>query len=383
MEGEEGSSNVTQFPADSMCILPPEIITEILSRLPIKSLLKFRSVSKSWLALISSPEFIDTHLSLSANKEEMLHLLVLNDLNYGDKWCYRDVHVASLFNNSVTEAVDLGYPVEDDSFQLRIEGCCNGLLLLSAHESIKYLVLWNPTIRKHKNLPEFRPRRKGSYYRPVYGFGYDEVHHDYKVMGICYHYNANDSVDDVEIKVYSLRSDSWISIDYCGETNFIKNNDGSYVDELDSPADLANGKLHWNMGREKKDIVSFDIANEKWGKVEKPSSYGVGETEWFVRTMGSDLCVFTKYKETHFCIWVMKEYGVKQSWMKKYTIRYPIGQNWYSPFFMSNKGEMLFSLPQPYIISNTKDDSYRYTKITNLNSNINPRIYIESLVCPF
>ncbi|KAM3321536.1 hypothetical protein P3S67_002687 [Capsicum chacoense] len=280
MEGEEGSSNVTQFPADSMCILPPEIITKILSRLPVKFLLKFSM-----------------------------------EINGVIETC-----MSSLFNNSVTEAVDLGYPIEDDSFQLRIEGCCNGLLLLSAHESIKYLVLWNPTIRKHKNLPEFRPRREGSYYRPVHGFGYDELHHDYKVMCICYHYNANDSVDDVEIKVYSLRSDSWTSIDYCGETNFIKNNDGSYVDKLDSPADLANGKLHWNMGREKKDIVSFDIANEKWGKVEKPSSYGVGETEWFVRTMGTDLCVFTKYKETHFCIWVMKESGVKQSWMKKYTI---------------------------------------------------------------
>ncbi|KAM3321525.1 hypothetical protein P3S67_002676 [Capsicum chacoense] len=48
MEVEEGSSDVTQFPADSLCILPPEIITEILFRLPVKSLLKFRSVSKSW-----------------------------------------------------------------------------------------------------------------------------------------------------------------------------------------------------------------------------------------------------------------------------------------------------------------------------------------------
>ncbi|KAM3396573.1 F-box/kelch-repeat protein isoform X1 [Capsicum galapagoense] len=126
MEGEEGSSNVTQFPADSMCILPPEIITEILSRLSVKSLLTFRSISKTWLALISSPEFIDTHLSLSANKEEMLHLLVLNDLKFGDKWCYRDLHVASLFNNSVNEAVDLAYPIEDDRYKLRIEGCCNG-----------------------------------------------------------------------------------------------------------------------------------------------------------------------------------------------------------------------------------------------------------------
>ncbi|KAF3652629.1 hypothetical protein T459_00082 [Capsicum annuum] len=160
MEVEEGSSDATKLPADSMCILPPEIITEILWRLPVKSLLKFRSVSKTCLALISNPEFINTHLSLSANKEEMLHLIILNDLKFGDKWGYKGCPVMSLFHNSVTEAVDLGYPIEDDRYDLRIEGCCNGLVLLYAHESIKYLVLWNPTIRKHKNLPEFRPRRE-------------------------------------------------------------------------------------------------------------------------------------------------------------------------------------------------------------------------------
>ncbi|KAM3396568.1 hypothetical protein P3S68_000080 [Capsicum galapagoense] len=90
----------------------------------------------------------------------MLHLIILNDLKFGDKWGYKGCPVMSLFHNSVTEAVDLGYPIEDDRYDLRIEGCCNGLVLLSAHESIKYLVLWNPTIRKHKNLPEFRPRRE-------------------------------------------------------------------------------------------------------------------------------------------------------------------------------------------------------------------------------
>ncbi|XP_047259292.1 F-box protein CPR1 [Capsicum annuum] len=323
MEVEEGSSDVTQFPADSLCILPPEIITEILSRLPVKSLLKFRSVSKSWLALISNPEFINAHLSLSANKEETLHLIILIDLEFGDKRCFKGCPVASLFNNSVTQAVDLGYPIEDDSYELQSVGGGNG---------------------KHKNLPEFGPRLEEPYYRPVYGLGYDELHHDYDV--------ANDTVDDVEIKVYSLKTD------------------------------FGNGKLHWDMGREKKNIVSFDLANEKWDKVEKPYSIGVGETESSVRTMGSDLCVFTDYKQTHFCIWVMKEYGVKQSWIKKYTIRYTNGK-YNKPFFIANKGEMLFLIYSVFMIDNSKDDSYRCTNVTNRESNHDLRIYIESLVCPF
>ncbi|PHT57809.1 hypothetical protein CQW23_00172 [Capsicum baccatum] len=380
MEVKEGSSDVTQFPADSLCILPPEIITEILFRLPVKSLLKFRSVSKSWIALISSPEFIDTHLSLSADKEEMLHLIILNDLDFGDKWCFKGCPVASLFNDSVTRAVDLSYPIEDDSYELNIVGGCNGLILL-ANRSIKYLVLWNPTIRKHKNLPEFRPRREEPYYDPIYGFGYDELHHDYKVVCIFYNY-TNDFVDDVEVKVYSLKSDSWNSVEYRRESFFIKNSGGFYEDTLISLGLIVDGKLHWDMGRNK-NIVCFDIANEKWDKVEKPSSYGVGETERFVWKLGSNLCVYTDYKETQFCIWVMKEYGVKQSWIKKYTIMYPNDDKFFSPLFVSNKGEMLFLVRSEFMIYNSKDDSLRYTNVTNRESNHALKIYIESLVCPF
>ncbi|PHT57811.1 hypothetical protein CQW23_00174 [Capsicum baccatum] len=216
------------------------------------------------------------------------------------------------------QAVDLSYPIEDDSYRLNIVGGCNGLILL-ANRSIKYLVLWNSTIRKHKNLPEFRPRREEPYYDPVYGFGYDELHHDYKAVCIFYNY-TNDFVDDVEVKVYSLKSDSWNSVEYFGESFFIKNSGGFYEDTLHSLGFLVDGKLHWDMASKKK-IVSFDIANEKWNKVEKPSSYGVGETESFLWKLGSNLCVYTDYKETQFCVWVMKEYGVKQSWTKKYTIR--------------------------------------------------------------
>ncbi|XP_019227135.1 PREDICTED: uncharacterized protein LOC109208473 [Nicotiana attenuata] len=50
--------------------LPLEIITENLLKLPPQSLLKFMCASKSWLQLISSPEFVKIHMKLMANDKE-------------------------------------------------------------------------------------------------------------------------------------------------------------------------------------------------------------------------------------------------------------------------------------------------------------------------
>ncbi|KAJ1278801.1 hypothetical protein BS78_04G106800, partial [Paspalum vaginatum] len=46
------------------------IVTEILVRLPVKSLLQFRSVCKAWRALISDPTFVTAQLRHSASKRE-------------------------------------------------------------------------------------------------------------------------------------------------------------------------------------------------------------------------------------------------------------------------------------------------------------------------
>ncbi|KAK1660293.1 hypothetical protein QYE76_048452 [Lolium multiflorum] len=45
-----------------------ELVTEILLRLPVKSLLRFKSVSKAWRATISDPFFVHSHLRQSASR---------------------------------------------------------------------------------------------------------------------------------------------------------------------------------------------------------------------------------------------------------------------------------------------------------------------------
>ncbi|WVZ98108.1 hypothetical protein U9M48_043586 [Paspalum notatum var. saurae] len=61
-----------------------EIVTEILVRLPVKSLLRFRSVSQAWRATISDPIFIQVHLchSVARWEHELSFIISPHTLNY-------------------------------------------------------------------------------------------------------------------------------------------------------------------------------------------------------------------------------------------------------------------------------------------------------------
>ncbi|XP_021755534.1 putative F-box/kelch-repeat protein At1g15680 [Chenopodium quinoa] len=47
-------------------IFPDQIISEILTRLPAKSICRFKSVSKGWYSMISNPHFISSYISKSS-----------------------------------------------------------------------------------------------------------------------------------------------------------------------------------------------------------------------------------------------------------------------------------------------------------------------------
>lgn len=59
--------------------IPEEILFEILLRLPVKSLCRFRCVSKHWCSIISDPDFADAHFTCSKLLIPKLLISVIGD----------------------------------------------------------------------------------------------------------------------------------------------------------------------------------------------------------------------------------------------------------------------------------------------------------------
>ncbi|XP_049407140.1 F-box/kelch-repeat protein At3g23880-like [Solanum stenotomum] len=171
--------------------LPVELVTEILFRLPVKSLLQFRSVSKSWLSLISSPEFVKNHLLLSASNKDYTHYGVMFKVASSAIHVVTVCSLSSLLHHPVKEAIDLDYPGKypKDHRYPRIVGSVNGLICLanSLFNGVQELFLWNPSTRKYNRLPNYRLHRPRGHCclqehrgKCNFGFGYNELQDDYK-----------------------------------------------------------------------------------------------------------------------------------------------------------------------------------------------------------
>ncbi|CAJ2664048.1 unnamed protein product [Trifolium pratense] len=94
-----------------MTNIPPELFTNILSLLPVPSLLRVRSTSKSIRSLIDSINFINLHLKNSFNFNLSLILRHNSDLYQID------------FSN-LTTAVQLNHPLMCYSDGVRLQVTC-------------------------------------------------------------------------------------------------------------------------------------------------------------------------------------------------------------------------------------------------------------------
>ncbi|XP_040955139.1 F-box protein CPR1 [Gossypium hirsutum] len=279
-----------------MATLSHDMIIEILGCLSVKDLLRFKCVSKLWCSWIEDPYFINLHLSYSL-KTNTNHSLILRHSKF---------QFLSVNYDSPKTTRRLEQPFGEQKKPIQIMGSCNGLL--AVEYDYNRIFLWNLSTRKYQVLPSTKIDFSSPsicYGRSIYyGFGYDLVSDDYKLVRMVQLLGENDEYFHSEAKVYSLRSNCWRRIkDFCFHLIFYR--------ELGF---LANNVLHWMVSRtpesSNRNLVGFDLRSEEFRVVELPD-FCLDENFYFdVKAMGGYLCLTATHRELNDVVvdvWIMKE----------------------------------------------------------------------------
>ncbi|XP_059292424.1 F-box protein CPR1-like [Lycium ferocissimum] len=356
---------------------------EILSRLPVKSLIRFKRVSKSWKTLISEPYFKKKHLNHAKNHNS--RKLLISQSGYGQDHTFT-FYSSSLSSVQLVKDIQrLDWPLNSKTIHARVYCCCDGLFLIGIWSNVEeehpsILLLWNPATREsivlsHSELPPSE--------LSLYGLGYDSTSNDYKVVRIDgYDYYTPD-------EILVLKSGSWKKID---KTTY--RSDGWLCASHDNMDGLVfvHGALHWLGCEPRFTVVSFDISNEMYGEIPLLKIMHSFTMKTGLSVLGGMLCVHCNKHET-FNLWVMYDYGVKESWIKSFTIpQKQYGFCFITPIYRFPDDEVLLfcNLKKVGTVFRTFDASFRLSnRIWPLDcDDIDARtiqdgfVYTESLISP-
>nr|POE60249.1 f-box protein cpr30 [Quercus suber] len=268
--------------------LPFEVLLEILHKLPVKSLIQFRYLEDKY--------YVERYR------------LIYEDNDNND-------------SSSSEQIQDLKFPLRTRfSSYFQLVGSVNGLFFL--YEGDRF-VLWNPCIRKFITLPK---NPNPSFWNPYLAIGFDLRTDDYKVVRIDYQcVNVRYEGDQPPlVEVYSVSEGSW-RVTSAGD---------SYppritISNWHPQAAYLNGAVYFaanDWGDAQSSIVlSFDLGDEVFRLISLPSGkFGLDadiHTSVFNGLL-SLICYENRHMgQRYSCsVWVMKEYGVVDSWIKQFTI---------------------------------------------------------------
>lgn len=304
----------------SSIYFPEDVLFNIFSRLPLKDIVRLTIVCRTFRAAVSHPYFIQLHLNLQTSDKFVVHydgndakryFSVLEDREFVNHW-------------------NLKTPFTSQTPFPRLLGSVNGLLCLS--DSFRgygrNLYLWNPSIWKFKFIPETCLdmtvfNLTGCLF--ALGFGFLVQTSDYKIVRIVYP-QSSDGGGQTKAEVFSFVRNSWREIEM---------ENGVYVNICCSTV-VLNNCIHWTAGRAMDYaglIWAFDLDSERFEEITLPSICDDGDgfqSEEFGPSLNVDVlqgllalivCYSQEFETIGCCdIWVMKEYGVTESWIKQYSL---------------------------------------------------------------
>ncbi|KAF8016213.1 hypothetical protein BT93_H1655 [Corymbia citriodora subsp. variegata] len=350
-----------------------DIVIEILLRLPAKSLMRFKCVSKWWQSLISDPGFAKSHLQR---------------LKAGDIISSQRIFKTGPFeiiNYEVLDGSDDGGVVVKsqeprmDAYTWYAEhvGSCDGLVCLSV---LGRFVLYNPTTGERRNLPSSDLFRLPEIF---HGFGYDSRSDDYKIVQCKGTDQWQGGSMIWEMAIFSLKSGSW-------KMTQVRRR---HLYGIEQAGVYWNGALHWcSIDHSKMPaeavILSFNLSEEKFQQVLPVPELDGGINFKGLGIHGANLFMYHGSYTHCFQAWIRSEYGKGGSWTKLFSIStrgIPPGYNHTQiiPVVYTRSGKIVFQLnASRMILFDPEDNTYKDYPIQNY-SNIYSATYVETLVSPY
>ncbi|XP_075085160.1 putative F-box protein At4g38870 [Nicotiana tabacum] len=185
-----------------------EVLMDILSRLPVQSLLRFKCVSKFWNTLILEPYFKMKHLNHAKNDQDSQKFLINHMCPKDNIFSMYCVPLSSV--QPVEKVQKLDCPSNLKPWRCTIHCYCDGLVVIEVPDNLdnesSILLLWNPSTRESLVLPplEFPPEGDSRL-----GLGYDSTSGEYKILHI------RDGLGGCKLpsEILTLKGGSWRSID--------------------------------------------------------------------------------------------------------------------------------------------------------------------------
>ncbi|XP_074267387.1 F-box protein CPR1-like [Silene latifolia] len=256
---------MTQTTSDTS--LPEDLIMEILSWLPGKTLLRFKSASKSFLNLIIRPEFVKLYLQRSriGNSTTVILLRSGNNFALADLDQPQRPAIKLDFNPDVINLVaPFRYRPGCKEINSKLIGICNGMVCFKKTEEF---VLYNLDTRVYKQVPKpnalQRVYNNFNWESPLlYNdmFVYDSISDDFKIFRFVWF----DLKKDFESYVYNLKDNSWLKIGNPPSMRLRRTCNGN---------DIASNYLYWisyNTDIKKKVLVRFDVSSNTYEEISLP-----------------------------------------------------------------------------------------------------------------
>ncbi|KAI3751381.1 hypothetical protein L2E82_22465 [Cichorium intybus] len=191
--------------------IPHELVSEILTRLDVKSLTRFRSVSTLWNSTIVHPSFSKSHLSRSSAGAGAPVTLVLFFINrFNSERTIFSVKIPPKQTRSqpnptrILTIPGFGHPFVSQSL--------NGLICFN----LGAMCVCNPSTRKFLKLPwtiteNPSPSRASTHHRKN-AFGFDPVSDAHKVLDTWITYNENELIMEHKIFTVGAGCNKWWKI---------------------------------------------------------------------------------------------------------------------------------------------------------------------------